>query len=357
MDDKFKVETQIQTGISNISASQSAVQEIPQPKHHSFVYTLVILFLLFTLSGLLFFYSKQPKVENTEVSSMAVVQDDPLKDWKTYRNERFGFEIKYPPNWYTDACNWDSGFSLGFGENRTLFLCGTDAPGSSLISVTVVRKMTTLEEFLRESSYSHIKNITITNGFLDKIPAIRVESVFDKEPEGGWFGDPVPLGTKIMRFISYYDGVVYNFGYHEENSNEFNRMISTFKFINKKNDENSLVRIYSHDGRICTKGGDCGSTVVVALDGKIQIDNRSVGTIEDSDLNNLTYEIDSAKYNVIIEKELTGTCTSAYESTRIEYTFFTNSGEYIIESCDIQIDSKNWNLFIVLNDILKNIIY
>ncbi|MBZ1348617.1 MAG: hypothetical protein KYQ20_02585 [Candidatus Nealsonbacteria bacterium] len=41
-------------------------------------------------------------------------------DWKTYRNEKYGYEIKYPKDWQLDLTNAPS--SVRFDVNRDNFL-------------------------------------------------------------------------------------------------------------------------------------------------------------------------------------------------------------------------------------------
>ena len=55
-----------------------------------------------------YYFSKQknkattiPAVQSNKTESFASMTTDPTAGWKTYRNEKYGFELKYPDNWTT----------------------------------------------------------------------------------------------------------------------------------------------------------------------------------------------------------------------------------------------------------------
>ena len=42
---------------------------------------------------------KEVPPQIVEITKSNVVTEDEITDWQTYRNEKFGFEVKYPPGW------------------------------------------------------------------------------------------------------------------------------------------------------------------------------------------------------------------------------------------------------------------
>src|SRR4030042_3243786 len=85
--------------------------------------------------------------------------EDEIVNWKTYRNEEYGFEIKYPENWYTFPVNL-------MGKNQVVFSNlseeqleemskETDLKGSSelinslhVFKITIIKKQ--IEDFFKE---------------------------------------------------------------------------------------------------------------------------------------------------------------------------------------------------------------
>ncbi len=69
--------------------------------------SLLITALLIVLAGASYFLFSHPKVEapvtepSPVVEGSVVTGDEPIdtSDWQTYRNEEYGFELKYPKGW------------------------------------------------------------------------------------------------------------------------------------------------------------------------------------------------------------------------------------------------------------------
>jgi hypothetical protein len=71
------------------------VPQTPQkpPRKHAFLITLAILLILTGVFGIWYFSNPLPEEETESVATI-----DKFTGWKTYRNDEYGFEIKYPQN-------------------------------------------------------------------------------------------------------------------------------------------------------------------------------------------------------------------------------------------------------------------
>ncbi|MFZ2521896.1 MAG: PsbP-related protein [Minisyncoccia bacterium] len=78
---------------------QNPLPPVPQ-KHHYFVIVLVLICVLLLMSGYLVFQNvREEQKEVVVVSESVTVPQDDISTWKTYRNEEYGFEFKYPSDW------------------------------------------------------------------------------------------------------------------------------------------------------------------------------------------------------------------------------------------------------------------
>ena len=64
---------------------------------------LPLILVAFILAGLAVYFTWQKTEKISEITSSEIIQKEQISeipaDWKTYRNEEYGFEFKYPPNW------------------------------------------------------------------------------------------------------------------------------------------------------------------------------------------------------------------------------------------------------------------
>lgn len=146
-----------------------------------------------------------------------------LSDWKTYRDDKFGFEIKYPPNWvYTkpkiseESANDFSTVTFGLSAN----------PAEQLLQIDVSSKLATLQKLMDRTQGLPKEWLETT---VDGEPAKNM--VFDiykklKTSRQGAANEPSPLLLTVVAKANY--------GYYitvHDNDTTAKKMISTFKFI------------------------------------------------------------------------------------------------------------------------------
>lgn len=69
--------------------------------------SLFLLVLVVVLGSVLTYISVTSKSKISKISQMVTsesegIKEDPMKDWKTYTNEGYGFEFRYPSSWYIE---------------------------------------------------------------------------------------------------------------------------------------------------------------------------------------------------------------------------------------------------------------
>ncbi|MFV1917333.1 MAG: PsbP-related protein [Patescibacteria group bacterium] len=61
-------------------------------------FTPILIVVLLGLVAVVGYLALRPKTSPTE-QSPATASENPIAEWKTYHNEKYGFEFKYPPRW------------------------------------------------------------------------------------------------------------------------------------------------------------------------------------------------------------------------------------------------------------------
>ena len=102
-------------------------QTKPNKKISTLIGILIIVVFALIVGGAIYWYSKE-KFETPEVKVSEKTITDETANWKTYRNEEYGFEVKYPSNWQLSTIKNDDdseSFSLSPAnetDNRYQFI-------------------------------------------------------------------------------------------------------------------------------------------------------------------------------------------------------------------------------------------
>jgi len=146
--------------------------------------------------------------QNLTTTSTSATSNIPT-DWKTYHNERYGFQFKYPPTWY---------YSGGIrGDNQYLICLNPNNTSGDCTGLLTVNWNVSFQE-----RYSTMKSLFIKNGSV-KESEMFVDGVNGKlltvSGSGGY--------TKSVFWEKYY---LFNFEMLFGNDILFNQILSTFKF-------------------------------------------------------------------------------------------------------------------------------
>ena len=104
--------------INNVPAPENnSVQQKP-PYNYTFLIVLTILLILTGVFGIWYFSNPLPTEEADGSTSLTTSK---FADWKTYRNEEYGFEIKYPSEFTYTTNSYSRGFQVLFTGSSAFF--------------------------------------------------------------------------------------------------------------------------------------------------------------------------------------------------------------------------------------------
>jgi len=164
-----------------------------------------------------------------------------ISDWLTYRNEEYGFEVKYPREWEIKDCLWNKNifYSL-FLEN------GKACPTTPLFSNKIFFSYHKNNELINcdedKNNYCEIKEVKIDNIIAKQI--IREYKIKDDEGNILHKKSKESIQTTIIPYNNIYIYIHYNYIFNMANNldnNEkiisnyisiYNIIISNLKFIN-----------------------------------------------------------------------------------------------------------------------------
>jgi len=176
----------------------------------------------------------QKPVQKTELPatspSVAPVEiEDPIASWKTYTNEKYGFLFKYPSEWKIQTR--DVYNERYHGEGFYLMTCSTSALVISLLDLS-----------RPDAVYKSVDDYLKTPPF--NSPAFQWKDIYVAGISGKYYketGDPgsVTPSASVILFNKFKNSIINlrftdpcGKGIDQAISDEFDQILSTFKFIN-----------------------------------------------------------------------------------------------------------------------------
>jgi len=140
---------------------------------------------------------------------------DSVSDWRTYRNDEFGFEVKYPEGWYLDES-----FDFVAFKDKTL-----DYNFENPLPLSIKLENTTF------TNVSDWFNSVFVNRRIDHpldVPERVTIEIDNKEALS--YVDPIQLGSTTAQITIIRDSVLYKLAFSID-KNQVDQVLSTFKFL------------------------------------------------------------------------------------------------------------------------------
>lgn len=171
---------------------------------------------------------QQEQISTMIEKSLKVVSDE-TADWQVYQNAKYGFEIKYPSNWFSRDC--DSSY-VGFSYSQSkLPTCFTDQNQPHInINVTEVG-MVGIDKYIEDTQRSIENSSKTTITLNNNVSATRFTGLVKTEEGPGPVG-----GIQTIQVLFSHNSNIYQVYYYgldnKDYSQIFDQILSTFKFTN-----------------------------------------------------------------------------------------------------------------------------
>jgi len=226
-----------------VSSPQPETQLNQSPKKSWQIAAIIVAGIL-VLGGVAWgaYYLNKGSVEKSSQSPTpsAFAAPDATAGWQTYQNEYFGFEMKFPKEWYRTKCDVSEGY-VSFSDKLIPgdFKCASEAEAFP-VTIVSMRYNNDVDYYFSLYVSDPVKYFGLvqpikTNLVLDGYSAVRIDG-YSKKAESEEF-EFVPDGTKESVVVFARNGILFELFVHNLNGKDymeiFSRMLSSFKFIDK----------------------------------------------------------------------------------------------------------------------------
>jgi eight-cysteine-cluster-containing protein len=186
----------------------------------------------------------QIKCVNKECKQISTIQDE-TANWKTYRNEEYGFEVKYPSSWLTTT-------TTDIYEMQTWLYPPTHRNSvKNLFNITFRNKLGEFYSYCGAGFTKTTGVMTREVEILENVNDDSINTLIEKYRQGGYRVEIVNLGGlkaadireegiggNFARIYTIKNNMIYILGEEDscdvsnnESDENFNQILSTFKFI------------------------------------------------------------------------------------------------------------------------------
>ena len=211
----------------------------------------IILVLAILVGGFTLWQYGEIDKEESNIPEAQLPEKEEVKDetdgWQTYRNEEYGFEVKYPKEWVCETSTiGDTVISSNFTPTRIFFRIFNE-------STTSLKKFAELDESIYLNSF--LESIEISESELNGITTVKKTAFHKTAKENVKEKVVVYYLENGERKIALYwrDGNAEWLGLvdeYEKDREIRNQMLSTFKFIEEEIKTNEIKEDLNNDGQL-----------------------------------------------------------------------------------------------------------
>lgn len=179
---------------------------------------LIILFSFSTVFGVITY------LNSTKNSPQIIIHPSPnsdidISDWKTYRNEKYGYEIKYPNDWDINSADLSS---IQYLDSK--YKDFYESPFTNPLSIdTIEENNKNIEGWISGKAEDRV-------GF----PYQKLEEITVAETKTFLLSDPITIGNNVETVFVLKNNNAYKISAPiGESDKQFKKILSTFEFTKK----------------------------------------------------------------------------------------------------------------------------
>lgn len=178
--------------------------------------------------------------DNKASSSLQSSEKDTTVDWKTYRNDKYGFEVKYPTSWkmqeyeFRNDGNVVNGTIVDVGFDPLYVISQTSFETMDMpVGLIQIGLRENQSNSIAKENYENLKTVEISKGVNAKILETKTG---EDGPNPAYYNTHTLkyyLGNKTVfgDFLDFDIIITYVSGSGDQYLNIFDEILSTFKFI------------------------------------------------------------------------------------------------------------------------------